>query len=158
MLKPTRILDLLLICVVLLAASWLLLSSLYGDLPPIQWYAGASLIPVAVVEMVLAYLIRARVADRQIGNGPKDFDPLLVARCVALAKASALLGAGAAGVWLGFLVYLTPRRGTLVHAAADWPGALVGACAAGALVAAALWLEHCCKSPTDGADPDADPA
>jgi hypothetical protein len=49
-------------------------------------------------------------------------------------------------------VYLIPQRSVLQAAASDTPGAWVGLGAAIALVAAALWLEHCCKTPEDTPD------
>ncbi len=51
------------------------------------------------------------------------------------------------GWWLGVLVYLVPRRSELRVAGADTPGAVVAAISAFALVVAALWLQHCCRSP-----------
>jgi hypothetical protein len=68
---------------------------------------------------------------------------------VAIAKASAWAGALMLGWWVGMLVYLGPRRTELRVAAADLPGAIVAVLSALALVVAALWLQHCCKSPGD---------
>ncbi|MBI3691210.1 MAG: DUF3180 family protein, partial [Mycolicibacterium aromaticivorans] len=49
-----------------------------------------------------------------------------------------------------------PRRTELRVAGADTPGAVVAAFSALALVVAALWLQHCCRSPGDPTeDPDA---
>ena len=56
------------------------------------------------------------------------------------------------GWWAGVLVYLLPRRGTLRVAGEDSAGAVVAAVCALALVVAALWLQHCCKSPNDPQD------
>ena len=81
--------------------------------------------------------------------------PINVARGVALAKASLQVGSLAAGVWLGFLLWVFPQRGTVTAAAADSPGAVVGLLAGSTLVAAALWLEYCCRAPED---PHDDPA
>jgi hypothetical protein len=69
-------------------------------------------------------------------------------------KASAWVGAVMLGWWLAVLAYLLPRRAELRVAAADTPGALVAVASAFALVVAALWLQHCCKSPgePDGED------
>jgi hypothetical protein len=83
--------------------------------------------------------------------------PLAVARTVAVAKASAWVGAVMLGWWLAVLAYLLPRRSELRVAAADTPGVLVAAISALALVVAALWLENCCKSPGDPHDDDARP-
>jgi hypothetical protein len=69
-----------------------------------------------------------------------------------IAKASAWVGALALGWWIAVLVYLLPRRGTLRVAGEDTAGAAVAAVSALALVVAALWLQHCCKSPQEPPD------
>ncbi|REN01492.1 DUF3180 domain-containing protein, partial [Mycobacterium tuberculosis] len=45
--------------------------------------------------------------------------------------------------------YFLPRRSWLRAAAEDTTGTVVAAGSALALVVAALWLQHCCKSPQD---------
>jgi hypothetical protein len=76
---------------------------------------------------------------------------------VTIAKASAWVGALALGWWFGVLAYLIPRRDVRV-AAEDTAGAVVAAISALALVIAALWLQHCCKSPPDPSEePDGVP-
>ena len=93
-----------------------------------------------------------RFLDGEIGDGPGWLHPLAVARSVVIAKASAWVGALVLGWWVGVLVYLLPRRSWLRAAAEDTSGAVVAAVSALALVAAALWLQHCCKSPQDPTD------
>ena len=66
-----------------------------------------------------------------------------------IAKASAWVGALALGWWLGVLAYLLPRRSWLRVAGEDTAGTVVAAVSALALVVAALWLQHCCKSPDE---------
>lgn len=151
-LKPTRIRDLVGLFAVAAIATWILVRVLYGQLPPIPVYAGASLYPVAIIEVIAAFLIRSRINDHRIGDGPQQLHPIVAARAVALAKASALVGAAAAGVWLGFLLYVFPQRSVLRAAVEDSPGAVVGLVAGLALAAAALWLEHCCKAPEEPPD------
>ncbi|MFH5231310.1 DUF3180 domain-containing protein [Antrihabitans spumae] len=150
--KPTRIPDLVVLLVFATAATWLLVRVFYGQLPPIPVYAGASLYPVAVVEVIAAFIIRSRVNNHEIGDGLRQLHPITAARAVALAKASALVGAASAGVWLGFLLYVFPQRDTLSAAVADSTGAIVGLAAGVVLVLAALWLEHCCRAPEDPPD------
>ena len=58
----------------------------------------------------------------------------------------------ALGWWVGVLVYLLPRRSTLRVAGEDTAGAVVAAACALALLGAALWLQHCCKSPPEPPD------
>lgn len=154
-LKPTRILDLVANVVIAALIAWLLTRMAYGSFPPISIYAGASLYPVAAIEIALGFVIRSRVNEHQIGDGTHQLHPITAARAVALAKASTQVGSLAAGVWLGFLFWVYPQRGTLNAAGADSPGAIVGMLAGVALVAAALWLEYCCRAPEDPSD---DPA
>lgn len=151
-LKPTRILDLVANVLIAAIVAWIATRAAYDNFPPISVFAGASLYPVAAIEAVLAFVIRARVNDHQIGDGRHQLHPITAARAVALAKASAQVGSIAAGIWLGFLCWVFPQRGTLRAAAADSPGAIVGMLAGVALVAAALWLEYCCRAPEDPTD------
>ena len=150
--KPTRVLDLLVLFVFAAVAVWLLVRGFYGQLPAIPVYAGASLYPIAAIETIAAFMIRARINEHEIGDGPRQLHPLTAAKAVALAKASALVGTASAGVWLGFLLYVLPQRSTLRAAVSDSTGAIVGLIAGIALVASALWLEHCCKTPEDPPD------
>ncbi|MET9029869.1 DUF3180 domain-containing protein [Nocardia sp. NPDC004168] len=150
--KPTRILDLVANVLIAAIVAWIATRVAYDSFPPISIFAGASLYPVAAIEAVLAFVIRARVNDHQIGDGRHQLHPITAARAVALAKASAQVGSIAAGIWLGFLCWVLPQRGTLRAAAADSPGAIVGMLAGFALVAAALWLEYCCRAPEDPTD------
>ncbi|MBF6134269.1 DUF3180 domain-containing protein [Nocardia otitidiscaviarum] len=150
--RPTRVLDL--VANVLLAAivAWIATRAAYSSFPPISVFAGASLLPVAVLEVVLAFIIRARVGDGRIGSDSRQLHPITAARAVALAKASAQVGSLVAGVWLGFLIWVLPQRSELRAAEADTPGAVVGLLAGAALVAAALWLEYCCRAPSEPPD------
>ncbi|NLE78097.1 MAG: DUF3180 domain-containing protein [Rhodococcus sp.] len=150
--KPTRIWDLVLLAGTALAVTWILVRAFYGSVPPIPIFAGASLYLVAVAETVLAFLIRSRIKEHRIGPDRHQIHPITAARAAALAKASALVGAAAAGVWLGFLIYLLPQQSWLNAADEDAPGAWVGLVAAIAVIAAALWLEHCCRTPDDTSD------
>ncbi|MDV7199521.1 DUF3180 family protein [Rhodococcus kroppenstedtii] len=151
----TRLRDLAVIAVTAAVAAWLLIRTFYGTVPPIFPFAGASLYPVAVVLVVVGVVVRSRLRSRRIGPGPGQLHPITVARAAALAKAAALVGAAAAGVWAGVLVHLVPLRGVLRAASEDLPGVVVGAVAGVVTVGAALWVEHCCRTPDEPGD---DPA
>ncbi|WP_026343848.1 DUF3180 domain-containing protein [Nocardia sp. BMG111209] len=153
--KPTRALDLTANVLIAAVVAWVATRWAYSSFPPITVIAGASLYPVAALEAVLGFMIRTRVGDERIGDGPRQLHPITVARAVALAKASAQVGSLAGGVWLGFLVWVYPQRSSLHAAAADTPGAIVGLVAGAALVAAALWLEYCCRAPGEPPDESA---
>lgn len=150
---PTQPRTLVVLGLVVAACTWLVVRSVYGSLPPLPRWAGLSLLLLALVEVYLGAVVRARVA-RKPGAGL--LDPLVAARALALAQASSLVGAGLAGAWAGLGVHLLAVRGELAAAAAETPGAVVGVVSSLLLVAAALWLEHCCRTPDD--PPGAPPA
>jgi len=130
---PTRPADLVGLWLLVGVITRLVVPALYGALPPVPVLAGSSLLVLAGVEVGLAVVL----------------DPIMAARSVALAKASALGGAATAGVWSGLLVFVLGSRNDLSAAAADTPGAVVGLISAVLLVGAALFLEHNCRTPDD---------
>lgn len=146
---PTRRRDLVTAVLVVAAASYVLVRVLYRWFPPITGWTGVSLLGVAVGLAGWGFAVRARIRDGQIGVGPGLLHPLAVARSVAIAKASAWMGSVVLGWWLGVVVYLLPRRSALRVAAQDTPGAVVAGICAFAVVVAALWLQHCCRSPDE---------
>ena len=78
----------------------------------------------------------------------KPITAISVARLVALAKASALVGAGVVGAAVGALLRLVPDLGRLDAARGDsLAAALIGA-ASVVLVAAAWWLERSAVDPS----------
>lgn len=149
---PTRKRDLAGGVVVVAIVGYVLVSVLYRWFPPLTIWTGLSLLAVAIIEAGWAFYVRAKINDGEIGVGAGRLHPLAVARSVVIAKASAWVGAIVAGWWIGVLVYLLPRRGELRVAGEDTPGAAVAAVSALALVVAAVWLQHCCKSPEEPPD------
>ncbi|MDT5014320.1 MAG: hypothetical protein QOD39_480 [Mycobacterium sp.] len=149
---PTRKRDLTAATVVAAVAGYLLVLGLYRWFPPITLLTGVSLLAVAIAEAGWAFYVRSKVTDGEIGDGPGWLHPLAVARSVLIAKASAWVGALVLGWWLGVLGYLLPRRSILRVAGEDTAGAVVAAACALALVVAALWLQHCCRSPQEPPD------
>ncbi|WP_020669745.1 DUF3180 domain-containing protein [Amycolatopsis nigrescens] len=140
----TRPRELLVAGLIGLVLGFLLFQVAYGSLPAMPVAAGVTLLVLAAVETVLAFSIRNRIKTGRV------LAAIAVARAVALAKASSLLGALMFGAWVGALGYLVPRGGWLPAAANDLPAALVGAASAAVLAGAALWLEHCCRTPDSG--------
>lgn len=147
-LGPTKYRDLLAVAVIAGLLMWVLGRYHYGLFPSLPWPAGVMLYIVAALEVVVAVLVRGRVAAGKVGPGPGQLHAINVARSMALAKASALLGAIAVGGWAGLLIFLVQRR-DLEVAVADRPAAIVGLIGGLLLVAAALWLEYCCRAPDD---------
>lgn len=149
---PTRIRDLAILAVAVAVVVFLVVRVSYGSLPPLPLLAGVVLYVLAALEVVIAFVVRNRVSDREIGSHRGQLHPLTAARVLALAKASAILGAIATGVWAGTLVYLLTQQGDLAAAEHDRPGSIVGVIGGILLVAAALWLEYCCRAPDDPSD------
>lgn len=144
--KPTEVRHLVAPFLIAAVLAHLAVRLTYGSLPPLPLLAGITLLVLAAAELVLAQSLRARIQRRP---GTRPVQPLVAARAVALAKASSLAGAVMGGVWAGLLGFLLPRQAWLAAAADDLPSAVVGLLSALALVAAGLWLEHCCRTPTD---------
>src|SRR3954465_11480579 len=139
----TRPRDLLIAGLLGLGLGYLLFQAAYGSLPQLPLLAGVTFAVLAVIEVVLAFSIRSRIKNGRVVGA------IGVARSVALAKASSLAGAFMAGAWLAALAYLLPRRDEFVAAALDTRAGVVGVASSAALVAAGLWLEHCCRTPRD---------
>lgn len=137
----TRARDLVIAGLLGAVVGYLLFDLAYDLLPALPLTAGAFLGVLALFEVGAAFWVRDRV------RGGRVTAPVLIARYVALAKASSMLGALMAGLWLGAIGYLAPRSDQIVAASEDLPGALVGALCAAALVGAGLWLEQCCRTP-----------
>lgn len=144
---PTRKRDLTAVVLGAAVVGYLLITLVYRYFPPITVWSGVSLLVVAVAEALWARTVRAKINDGEIGDAPGWLHPLAVARSLMVAKASAWVGAVMAGWWLGVLVYFLPRRSWMRAAAEDTGGAVVAAVSALALIIAAMWLQHCCKSP-----------
>jgi peptidoglycan/LPS O-acetylase OafA/YrhL len=154
---PTRTRDLSATAIGVAILGYLLVSLTYRWFPPITVWTGLSLLAVAAAEAGWAFYVRSKISEGKIGDGPGWLHPLAVARAVMISKASAWVGALALGWWLGVVVYLLPKRGVLRVAGEDTAGAVVAVVSALALVVAALWLQHCCKSPDEPPE-DADGA
>ncbi len=155
---PTRTRDLAVTVAVAAVVGYLLVLSLYRWFPPLTVWTGLSLAAIAAVEAGWGGYVRAKVNAGEIGEGGDRLHPLAVARSLVIAQASAWVGALVLGWWIGVLAYLLPRRGELRVAAADTAGAVVAAVCALALVVAALWLQHSCKSPPQDPAETADTA
>ncbi|MGB3484611.1 MAG: DUF3180 domain-containing protein [Mycobacterium sp.] len=152
---PTRKRDLTAAVVAAAVIGYVLVLMLYRYFPPLTLWTGLSLAAVGLAEAVWGFQIRRKINDGEIGVGGGRLHPLAVARSVVIAKASAWMGAVVLGWWIAVLAYLIPRRATLQVAGEDTTGAVVAALCALVLVVAALWLQHCCKSPPDlSAEPD----
>jgi hypothetical protein len=149
---PTRLRELVIAAVGAAVIAFIVLVGLYRMFPPITVWTGLSLLMFAAAEAGWAFYVRSKIAAGEIGDLGGRLHPLAVAKSVVVAKASAWVGSVAFGWWIGVVAYLLPRRGELQVARNDTAGAVVAGISALALVIAALWLQHCCKSPDDQSD------
>lgn len=147
----TRVRDLVTASIVAVVVVYLAIRLLYGQLPPLPTFAGVTLLVLAIIEASFGTSVRNRIKQKAEGrpDDGKPLQPLTVARAVALAKASSLLGAIMFGAWVGVGAYLLPRREELSAASDDFPSTVIGAVCAVVLIGAALWLEYCCRTPGD---------
>ncbi|MBD8507291.1 DUF3180 domain-containing protein [Hoyosella sp. G463] len=152
--RATRIADLAALAATALIAAWLLARGFPATLPPLRWYIGGSLYPVAVIEAVLAVSVARSIKEQRVGLGPSQWQPITIARILALAKASSLIGAAFAGAWAGLMLALAPDVGTIRAATEDFPATIVGLLGGLFLAAAAWWLERACRAPDDPEDDD----
>jgi Protein of unknown function (DUF3180) len=153
--RPTRARALLLTGVLAAAVTWALLTVVYSKLPPLTWTGVPALLIAAGAEAWTGRDLRARIQGRP---GAKPAPPLFVARMVALAKASSQAAALLGGVSAGFVIYLsgmldaTTPRNDMITAGVSFGSSLV-------LLAAALYLEYCCRVPRNpDRDRDDEPA
>jgi Protein of unknown function (DUF3180) len=129
---------------------WLIVRVTFTALPTLPWTAVPALLILAIAESFSGRNLRARIQGRR---GGKPLAPIAVARLAALAKASSLGGAVFGGLGAGFLAYTLGSidkavpRSDAINAGATLASAAV-------LVAAALYLEHCCRAPTPPDDED----
>jgi hypothetical protein len=151
-LGPTRPSTLFVAGLVTAAIAWLAISRFYGQFPDVPWLPSFVLVALAGLEFVAAVNTKQRI-DRRDGAPPVD--PLLVARYVVLAKASALAAALFTGYYGGVTAWLVTEQQNS-NAQADLPPAAVGLAGSVALIVAALLLERACRVPPP--PPSSDPA
>jgi hypothetical protein len=151
--RPTQTRTLATVGVLAATVTWALLKAVYTSLPPLTWTLAPALLIAAAAEAWFGRDLRARIQRRP---GTRPVPPLFVARMVALAKASSQTAALLAGICAGFMIYLagmtnapTPRA-DLVDASLSFGASLM-------LLAAALFLEYCCRVPKQPGDEKEEP-
>lgn len=149
--RPTRVRDVAAIAVVAALLGNILVQLTYGSLPTLPVAAAVVVTVLAAAEAAGGVVLRRRIERR---NGAVPVPPLVAARAVLLAKASAVGGAVVAGLWVGVLMHTLPRAAVVVAAFRDSVVAGFGVVSALLLIGAAFWLEYCCRSPDDPDDTD----
>lgn len=133
--------------VIIAVTVYVLLRFSYDSLPALKY-----LVPVPLAAMAVAELVAARRVRAAVRHDPdaKPMAAIVIARCVALGKASSLVGSGVAGGSVALLARLLPDVPAVSAASHD---AAVGALlllASIALVVAGLLLERAGIDPNGG--------
>ena len=118
----------------------------YGPQLTLPLLAPLTMAVLAVVEVGMARVVRERLLHR-LRPGARPLHPMQIARAAALAKASSTAGAVLLGAYAGLLAWTLPRRDELASLGRESTVGVVSVLASLALVAAALWLERCCRTP-----------
>ena len=148
--KPTRIPLLLLVLLLTAAMGYLIAETSYSDLPPLPPLAPVSLGLLALVEGLMAAVVRSKVRGRRPSGRPMH--PLQIARAAVLAKASSLGGAVVGGAYGGIFVWTFARRGDVATYGDDARVSGLAALAAIVLIGTALLLERACRTPSPPSD------
>ena len=138
-LRKTGALDLAIPLFVVGIAAYFLLRVEYDALPPLGYFVPVPLAVLAIAELIAARRVRAAVRHNP---DARPMQAITIARCVALGKASSLVGAGVVGAAVALLLHVLPEASTV---AADANDARVGGFLLGVavvLVAAGLLLER----------------
>ncbi|GAB2820348.1 hypothetical protein GCM10022221_17830 [Actinocorallia aurea] len=150
--RATRPSVLLLLVVVPALVLWAVLRAFYGQLPPLPWTAVPTFLLLAFGEIFIGFGTRNKILHKSSAETARPVDPLSVARLAVLGKASAHAAAVLAGVFLGFVLYVS---GDLDNPARqhDFFVSAATALSAVVLAGAGLFLEWCCRIPK-GEDDD----
>ena len=146
-LRRTGPIDLAVPLVVIGITAYVLLRVTWDSLPPLGWLVPVPLTALAAAEFVAARRVRGAVRHEPHA---KPMAALVIARCVALGKASSPVGAGVAGAAIALLARVLPDSGTVSAAAHDARVSVLLLASAVLVTVAGLMLERA------GVDPGSD--
>lgn len=149
MTRPGTLAGIFVLCAL---GAWLAVRVTFTSLPLLPIGPIPVLAALALGEAVVGRNVRGRLTGRISG---KPLAPIAVARLVALAKASSAAGAAIGGLLAGYLGYVLGQLDKTIPAR-DARVAGIALAGALALVAAALYLEHCCQAPKPPEEDDED--
>ncbi|MGN6605627.1 MAG: DUF3180 domain-containing protein [Jatrophihabitans sp.] len=142
--RSTRAGDLLAPFVVVGIVVYVLLRGEYDNLPPLRYLTAVPLVALAVVELVAARRVRGAVRH---DPRARPMAAIVIARCLALGKASSLVGSGVVGACVALLAYLLPDAGRVTAHGSDARVGIAVLVAALLLVVAGLALERAAIDP-----------
>ena len=127
------------------AAALILVRRFYGLLESLSMVVPMSLWIVAAACGMLAWMVRKRRADGQVGLDRSQLNPMMVANLMLMGKASAWTGALCGGAYAGALAFVVTKLSVLAAAGQDFPALLSGALGGAALAVAGVVLERACE-------------
>ena len=129
------------------ALVYLLLRLYYDSIPPLHYQVGLPLAGLAIGELIAARRVRLAVTH---DPDAKPMAAIVIARCVALGKASALVAAAMVGASAALLIRVIPDASTVTAAANDLRvGLVILGASSLLLVVPALLLERSGLIPRD---------
>jgi hypothetical protein len=140
------VLDLVVAFVIVGGLVYLLLRSYYDSIPPVHYQVGVPVAGLAIGELIVARRVRLAVTH---DPDAKPMAAIVIARCVALGKASALVGAAMVGACAGLLIRVIPDASTVTAASNDLRVGLTILAASALLLASGLVLERSGLIPRD---------
>jgi hypothetical protein len=145
--RRTRWTDLIAPFVVVAVVVYVVLRFSYSSLPTLRY-----IVPVPIAALAIAELVAARRVRAAVRHDPnaRPMTAIVIARCVALGKASSLVGSGVCGAAVGLIARLVPAADRVRAAGHDTTVGSLLLAAALVLVAAGLLLERA------GVDPGRD--
>jgi uncharacterized protein YqgC (DUF456 family) len=144
--KRTSAFDLLAVFAVVTIGVYLLLRSFYDSIPPVHYQVALPIAGLAIGELIVARRVRLAVTH---DPDAKLMAAIVIARCVALGKASALVAAATLGAAAGLLIEVIPNASTVTAAANDFRAGLAILGASVLLLVAGLLLERSGLIPRD---------
>ena len=147
--RRTVLSDLLVPFVIVGITAYALLRFAYDEIPTLGWIVPFPLAVLGVVELVAARRVRAAVRHHP---NAAPMAAIVIARLVALGKASALVAAGVAGFAVALLAHVLPDAGQVTAASHDARVAGLLAAAAVLLAGAGLALERAGIDPSQRDD------
>ena len=147
MTRPGTLAGIFAICAIV---GWLATRATFTSLPLLPITSVPALAGLAIAEALVGRNVHNRLTGRKTA---KPLAPIAVARLVALAKASSAAGAALGGLVGGYLIYVLRELDKNMPARdARVAGVTLGATLL--LMAAALYLERCCRAPKPPDDSD----
>lgn len=151
--KPTRLAVLVATAVISTAVGWAAVrwwEQREGSTLMVPWSAPGALAFLAAVLLGIALTLRSRLAALREGRqSTRRMDPLFAARAAVLAKASSLVGALVAGLYLGLGIFLLTEYSDGSAGRRRLIACGLTVLAAVLLIAAALFLERVLRVPPE---------